>query len=174
MEFAQFCERNRLLYGVRTSELTNGESWVLFKMVKPWAEALHRSRIFWCPYPDRGEGKLANLPEVSGERDLSTYSTLMVTTELQELIRYAPYLYTQWKLEWRPGFSTEIVQFLDCAHIAHWCGTISRLHNPSVQSGDWHTVSGFWEYAQCNLEIAQIPRLHRTSISPNFLRWGFC
>ena len=33
---------------------------------------------------------------------------LMVKMELQELIRYTPYLYTQWKLERRPGFPTEI------------------------------------------------------------------
>jgi len=58
-----------------------------------------------------------------------------VTTELQELIRYAPCLYARWKLEQWPGFSTEI-----------------------VRSQDWHIQFPDSENVQHNLKIGQIPR----------------
>ena len=36
-------------------------------------------------------------------------------TNQPEILRYALYLCTWWKLEWQPGFSTEIVRSRDCA-----------------------------------------------------------
>jgi len=79
---------------------------------------IDRSGVSPHPYPDQGEGsfsEFANFPEVPGMGDLSTCLMLMVTVELQELHRYAPYLYTQWKLKQQPGFSTEIARSRDCA-----------------------------------------------------------
>jgi len=53
--------------------------------------------------------------------------------ELQELLKYVSYLYTRWKLEWRPGFNCTCNR--NC--------TILRLCTGVVQSQDWHAVSGF-------------------------------
>jgi len=77
---------------------------------------------------------------------LSTCPVLKAT-ELQELLTYVPYLYTQWKLKGWPGFSTEIVQSWDCKLVPH----SSRLARS-------------FQNAQRNLKIAQIPslRLHGT------------
>ena len=70
----------------------------------------------------------------------------MEVTELQELLTYAPYLYTRLKLERRPGFSTEIADL----KIAHWCVTL--MHN--LEIGMQFPDS---EITLQNLEIVQIP-----------------
>ena len=60
-----------------------------------------------------------------------------------KLLRYTPYLYTQWKLKQRPRFSTEITCPPDCALMPH------NLEQDYIA-------------LMRNLEVAQIPRLHRT------------
>ena len=64
-----------------------------------------------------------------------TCLTLMVTTELQELLTYVPYFYVRWKLERRPGFNCTCNR--NCA--------ILRLRTSAMRSWDWHAVSGFWD-----------------------------
>jgi len=85
-----------------------------------------------------------------------TCPTLMVMTELQELLTYAPYLYTRWKLEQQPGFN--------CAYNRNCM--ISRLHTGAAQSQDCvnlvHNLKIGTQFpnsenTQRNLEIVQIP-----------------
>jgi len=96
---------------VRASELTNRRELRALCDGDTLNRGTQQVWVSLHPYPDQGEGsfsEFANFPEVPGMGDLSTCLMLMVTIELQELHRYAPYLYTQWRLKQQPGFSTEI------------------------------------------------------------------
>ena len=138
------CEHNGLTGWKHLSWLME-ENWDISEMV-----TLHRSGVSLCPYPNWREGslsELANLPEVSGVGGLSTSPTLMVMTELQELLTYIPYLYTRWKLEWWP---TEIARSRD---------RVTPVLN--LEIGTQFPAS---ENVQHNLKIEQIPRLRGTCI----------
>ena len=76
-------------------------------------------------------GELEYMPNVDGDDGAA------------KLLRYTPYLYTQWKLKQRPQFSTEITCPPDCALMPH------NLEQDYIA-------------LMRNLEVAQIPRLHRT------------
>ena len=108
------------------SELTNGIELRALRVGEALNGGTPQVWDLTGPVP-RPKGREFLFPEVSGAGGLSTCLTLMVTTELQELLTYIPHLYTRWKLEQRPGFN--------CA--------CNKLRKPSAQSRDWHVVSRF-------------------------------
>ena len=95
------CERNGLTGWEHLSWLME-ESWELSKMVMPWTG--HSTGLGSVCARTQTEGKGVSLSWQTSQKPLVwgleyTCLTLMVATELQELIMYVPYLHIRWKLE---------------------------------------------------------------------------
>jgi len=144
------CKRNGLTGWERLS-------WKIVESSPRWwcLERGHSTGLGTLCTHTQTEGKRVSLSWQTSRKPLVqgleyTCPTLMVTKELQELITYVPYLCTQWKLEGFNCAGNRIVRSRDCAPVPR-----------DLEIGTQFPDS---ENAQCNLEIAQIPRLHGTYI----------
>ena len=104
------------------AQLTNIMGWECLRVQSSpcWSslEALSTPQVWGLSVPiPRLKGReflrIGELSRNPWHRGLSTCLTLMVTMELQELLKYVPYLYTRWKLKWRPGF-------IQAIHLGLW------------------------------------------------------
>ena len=117
-------------------------------------------RLSWLTEQSWELSEMVNFPEVPGVGGLSTCPTLMAATELQELLTYIPYLYTQWKPERQPGFSTEIARSQDCVITCTPKCAISRLAR-SFQILRMHsTISRLHKFLDCMEHIATCVHIH--------------